>query len=66
MRKLFKPIIALIILITAMVYPSLVANSATTCFKKGEYIKNYMKKFCVVMLLAIFVSTQSDASVLGR
>ena len=66
MRKLFKPIIALIILITAMVYPSLVANSATTCFKKEEYIKDYMKKFCVVMLLAIFVSTQSDASVLGR
>jgi hypothetical protein len=46
MKRLFKPIIALIILITAMVYPSLVANSATTCFKKTEYTSGF-NKICI-------------------
>ena len=46
MGILLKPIIALVILITAMVYPSLVANSATTCFKKGEYTSGF-NKICI-------------------
>ena len=29
-----------------MVYPSLVANSATTCFKKGEYTSGF-NKICI-------------------
>ncbi|MDC0899218.1 hypothetical protein OAS08_02980 [Candidatus Pelagibacter sp.] len=40
-----KIIIASLVLITSMIFPSLVANSAVTCFKSGERISG-MNKIC--------------------
>ena len=43
--KIIKLLIAGLIVIASIVYPTLVANSAVTCFKTGEQISG-MNKIC--------------------
>ena len=43
--KIIKLFIAGIIVIGSIVYPTLIANSAVTCFKTGEQISG-MNKIC--------------------
>ena len=43
--KIIKLLIAGLIVIGSIVYPTLVANSAVTCFKTGEQVSG-MNKIC--------------------
>tara|TARA_Y100000389_G_C17149611_1_gene358957 strand:+ start:59 stop:268 length:210 start_codon:yes stop_codon:yes gene_type:complete len=43
--KIIKLLIAGLIVVGSIVYPTLVANSAVTCFKTGEQISG-MNKIC--------------------
>ena len=43
--KIIKLLIAGLIVVCSIVYPTLVANSAVTCFKTGEQISG-MNKIC--------------------
>ena len=43
MNKLYKLLIAFIVLAMSIVYPTLVANSAVTCFFKSEYTSGFNK-----------------------
>ena len=61
MKKIHKLLIAFIIIVTSMVYPTLVANSAVTCFFKSEYTSGF-NKICTYSCLGSDVAITIGAT----